>query len=109
MKKQWYLQRATDEENPSPFWDSYVHHMCEVLETTDKKPFGKPIEYFDLNKLNHEIGYINGKEILKFFGVTSETIKVWMDNKNFPKPISITPKTRLWKCSHIKEWISEQK
>ena len=50
MKKQWYLQRATDEENPSPFWDSYVHKMCEVLETTDKSPFGKPIKEFRKNK-----------------------------------------------------------
>ena len=60
-------------------------------------------------KLNNDLGYINGKDILKFFGVTSETIKTWMDDKNFPKPISVSPKTRLWKCSHIKEWISEQK
>jgi hypothetical protein len=50
MKKQWYLQRATDEENPDPFWDSYVHKMCEVLETTDKSPFGKPIKEFKKNK-----------------------------------------------------------
>ena len=44
MKKEWYLQQATDEKDPRPFWDSYVHHMCEVLETTDKKPFGMPIK-----------------------------------------------------------------
>ena len=44
MKKEWYLQQATDEKDPRPFWDSYVHHMCEVLETTDKKPFGIPIK-----------------------------------------------------------------
>ena len=50
MKKEWYLQRATDEENPSPFWDSYVHDMCEVLETTDKKPFGIPIKDTIKNK-----------------------------------------------------------
>ena len=29
--------------------------------------------------------YVNGKEILRFFGVTSETIKDWMKNKDFPK------------------------
>ena len=32
--------------------------------------------------------YVNGKEILKFFGVTSETIKDWMKNKDFPKPLN---------------------
>ena len=37
--------------------------------------------------------YVNGKEILKFFGVTSETIKDWMKNKDFPKPIKSIPKT----------------
>ena len=26
--------------------------------------------------------YVNGKEILKFFGVTYETIKDWMKNKD---------------------------
>jgi predicted DNA-binding transcriptional regulator AlpA len=62
----------------------------------------------DIN-LNNELGYINGKEILNFFGVSSETIKTWMDNKGFPDPISITPKTRLWKCSEIKEWIDEKR
>ena len=45
--------------------------------------------------------YVNGKEILKFFGVTSETIKDWMKNKDFPKPITPTSKTRLWRCSEI--------
>ena len=30
----------------------------------------------DIN-LNNELGYINGKEILNFFGVSSETIKTW--------------------------------
>ncbi|MDA0885823.1 MAG: AlpA family phage regulatory protein [Bacteroidetes bacterium] len=51
--------------------------------------------------------YVNGKEILKFFGVTSETIKDWMKNKNFPKPITPSPKTRLWKCSEIDNWLTE--
>ena len=50
MKKEWYLQKATDEKDPRPFWDSYVHHMCEVLETTDKKPFGIPIKDTVKNK-----------------------------------------------------------
>ena len=50
MKKEWYLQQATDEKDPRPFWDSYVHHMCEVLETTDKKPFGIPIKDTVKNK-----------------------------------------------------------
>ena len=50
MKKEWYLQQATDEKDPRPFWDSYVHHMCEVLETTDKKPFGIPMKDTVKNK-----------------------------------------------------------
>ena len=51
--------------------------------------------------------YVNGKEILKFFGVTSETIKDWMKNKDFPKPIRSTSKTRLWRCSEIDDWLME--
>jgi hypothetical protein len=39
MKKEWYLQKSIDERNPKPFWDSYIHRMCEVLETTTKDPF----------------------------------------------------------------------
>ena len=39
MKKEWYLQKATDERNPKPFWDSYIHRMCEVIETSTKDPF----------------------------------------------------------------------
>ena len=51
--------------------------------------------------------YVNGKEILKFFGVTSETIKDWMKNKDFPKPIKPSSKTRLWRCSEIDDWLME--
>ena len=51
--------------------------------------------------------YVNGKEILRFFGVTSETIKDWMKSKDFPKPITPTSKTRLWKCSEINDWLME--
>ena len=39
MKKEWYLQKAIDERNPKPFWDSYIHRMCEVIETSTKDPF----------------------------------------------------------------------
>ena len=53
--------------------------------------------------------YVNGKDILKFFGVTSETIKDWMKNKGFPKPITPSSKTRLWKCSEIDDWLMEIK
>ena len=49
--------------------------------------------------------YINGKEILDVFGVTSETINVWINKKNFPKPLTPTNKTRLWKWSDIDEWL----
>ena len=51
--------------------------------------------------------YVNGKKILRFFGVTSETIKDWMKNKDFPKPITLSSKTRLWKCSEINDWLME--
>ena len=51
--------------------------------------------------------YVNGKEILKFFGVTSETIKDWMKNKDFPKPIKPSSNTRLWRCSEIDDWLME--
>ena len=51
--------------------------------------------------------YVNGKEILKFFGVTSETIKDWMKNKDFPKPIKPSSKTRLWRCAEIDDWLME--
>ena len=51
--------------------------------------------------------YVNGKEILKFFGVTSETIKDWMKNKDFPKPIKPSSKTRLWRCSEIDDLLME--
>ena len=49
--------------------------------------------------------YINGKEILDVFGVTSETINDWINKKNFPKPFTPTNKTRLWKWSDIDEWL----
>ena len=51
--------------------------------------------------------YVNGKEILKFFGVTSETIKDWMKNKNFLKPIKSSSKTRIWRCSETDDWLME--
>mgnify|MGYP001460678617 FL=1 len=51
--------------------------------------------------------YINGKEILKFFGVTSETIKDWMKNNDFPKPFASSSKTRIWRCSEIEDWLME--
>ena len=34
-------------------------------------------------------------------------IRDWMKNKNFPKPIKPTSKTRLWKCSEISDWLME--
>ena len=49
--------------------------------------------------------YINGKEILDIFGVTSETINAWINKKDFPKPILLTNKSRLWKWSDIDEWL----
>ena len=58
MKKEWYLQQATDEKDPRPFWDSYVHDMCEVLETTDKTPFGKPVKGFEKNKKDRKLSHM---------------------------------------------------
>jgi len=52
--------------------------------------------------------YVNGKEIYKLFDVSSETIKQWVDNKNFPKPLIITNKTRLWNMSDVMKWSVEQ-
>lgn len=49
--------------------------------------------------------YINGKEILDIFGVTSETINAWINKKKFPKPLTPSKKTRLWKWSDINEWL----
>ena len=51
--------------------------------------------------------YVNEKEILKFFVVTSETIKDWMKNNDFPKPIASLFKTRIWRCSEINDWLLE--
>ena len=52
--------------------------------------------------------YVNGKEIYKLFNVSSETIKEWIDNKNFPKPLVITNKTRLWNMPDVIKWSVEQ-
>ncbi|MDB2478404.1 AlpA family phage regulatory protein [Alphaproteobacteria bacterium] len=49
--------------------------------------------------------YINGKQILDIFGVTSETINAWINKRDFPKPMLLTNKSRLWKFSDIDEWI----
>ena len=47
------------------------------------------------------------KRNTKIFGVTSEIINDWMKNKNFLKPITPSPKTRLWKWSEIDDWLAE--
>ena len=49
--------------------------------------------------------YINGKQILDIFGVTSETINAWINKRDFPKPMLLTNKSRLWRFSDIDEWI----
>ena len=49
-EKEWYLQKQLTKKILDHFGIVMFYHMCEVLETTDKKPFGMPIKDFKKKK-----------------------------------------------------------
>lgn len=41
-------------------------------------------------------------------GVNSSTVWRWIRERNFPKPIEVGTKVRMWKAVEVEQWLTSQ-
>jgi excisionase family DNA binding protein len=56
-----------------------------------------------MTSLNLEV--ISRKQICKQIGITKDTIRNWIDNRDFPKPLIASGRDPLFNFKEVKEWL----
>ena len=54
------------------------------------------------------IDVISRKQLCKQLGVSRSTIKRWIKNRNFPKPLEASGREPLFDQNEIEYWFSER-
>ena len=56
-----------------------------------------------MTSLNLEV--ISRKQICKQIGISKDTIRNWIDNRDFPKPLIASARDPLFNFKEVKEWL----
>lgn len=52
--------------------------------------------------------YLTDKQVAERYNVGRATAWRWVQERNFPKPIKLSPGCSRWKISDIQKWETEQ-
>ena len=58
-----------------------------------------------MTNLNLEV--ISRKQICKQIGISKDTIRNWINNRNFPKPLISSGRDPLFNLQEVNEWFFE--
>ena len=56
-----------------------------------------------------DLNIIPRKEICKQIGVSRDTLKNWIRDRNFPEPLKSSGREPLFDQSSVKEWLMNEK
>jgi len=72
-----------------------------LIKATLLNTFINQIRSFDMSNLN----IIPRKEICKQIGVSRDTLKNWIKDRNFPEPLKSSGREPLFDQLSVKEWL----
>jgi predicted DNA-binding transcriptional regulator AlpA len=76
-----------------------------LIKATLLNYFINQIRSFDMSDLN----VISRKEICKQIGISRDTLKNWIRDRNFPKPLKSSGREPLFDQFLVKEWLMQKK
>ena len=62
---------------------------------------------YKMENVESSLNVISRKKICSEIGVSRDTLKLWIKDRNFPEPLKSSGREPLFKLTEVKEWFSE--
>ena len=60
-----------------------------------------------MENVESSLDVISRKQICSELGISRDTLRSWVQDKNFPKPLDLPVRQPIWKLSEVKKWLRE--
>jgi predicted DNA-binding transcriptional regulator AlpA len=60
-----------------------------------------------MENLESSLDVISRKKICSELGISRDTLRNWVQGRNFPKPLKLPVRQPIWKLSEVKNWLRE--